>query len=332
MQKTVKGRGNKPNKRLGWLPELDRLLITGIKHGSAQKKDAINKILQLVPGRTRGECWQRIRCLRKTPELAALQERHPGLSKKAGGAGAARRPFSRPWTPADDDRLLNLAGYEPVERIAQRMGRSVRAVRFRIAALGMSARVTDGWSLRTLMAMLHVRHSRVRQLIGSGVLRVRDPRITQDSLAAFVQESRVSLDPSAVERITAAMAKSEEGYAWERTADLFGVSLAQVETWISNGQLMVVDTFVTDRAFEEFCKKHGDELNLALIDPATAKWLVNEYGVSPSAAHGRTVSRVQKHVLVIRACQCGRKIAGNAYFRHVRICQTTATTGLRDAI
>src|SRR5208283_4429332 len=112
MQKTVKGRGNKLNKRLGWLPELDRLLIAGIKHGPAQKKDAINKILYLVPERTRRECWQRIRDLRKTPELAALQERHPGSSKKSAEAAAAQRHVSRPWTETDDDKLLNLAGYE----------------------------------------------------------------------------------------------------------------------------------------------------------------------------------------------------------------------------
>ena len=39
-------------------------------------------------------------------------------------------------------------------------------------------------------------------------------------------------------------------------------------------RIEVADTFVTDRAFEEFCKKHGDEISIALIDPATAKWLI----------------------------------------------------------
>ena len=47
------------------------------------------------------------------------------------------------------------------------------------------------------------------------------------------------------------------------------------------------------------------------IDPATASWLVNEYRVSHK--NGRTVSRAQKHALVIRACKCGRKIAGRAH-------------------
>ena len=37
---------------------------------------------------------------------------------------------------------------------------------------------------------------------------------------------------------------------------------------------------------------------MTLIDPATAKWLVSEYGVSQSATNGMTVSRIQKHALV----------------------------------
>jgi len=206
--------GQQSTKSSKQLAAIDRLLIAGIKLGPAKKREAINKVLELVPDWTRGNCWQRIRDLRKTPELAALKELPLGKAKKSADAAATRRPVSAPWTPADDEWLLNLAGYEPVKRIAQRMNRSVRAVRFRIVALGLSARVTDGWSLRAFMATLRVRHSRVRQLIGSGILRVRDPRITTVSLAAFVEKNRVSLNPSAVERVTAAQAKGEEGYKW----------------------------------------------------------------------------------------------------------------------
>ena len=59
---------------------------------------------------------------------------------------------------------------------------------------------------------------------------------------------------------------------------------------ISNRQLKLVDLFVTNRAFEEFCKNHGEELKASLIDPPTAKWLANEYGVSEVAANDRRVS------------------------------------------
>jgi len=313
------------------LAAIDQMLLAAIKQGSAKKRAAITRILELVPGWSRGQCWQRIRYLQKTTELAADAERKSRKTTRSGISVAARRWASAPWTPADDDRLLNLAGYEPVKKIAQRLGRSVRAVRFRLGALGMSAKVTDGWSLRALRKMLHVSPVRLRYLIGNGMLRVRDPRISPSSLAVFCDKNRASLEPSVRDRVAAALLKGEDGYMWERAADLIGATVAQVQSWICAGQLRVVDTFVTDRAFEEFCKKHGDQINMMLINPATTKWLVSEYGVSQSVTDGATVSGVQKHALVTRACQCGRKIAGNAYFRHSRICQTTTTTNLQDA-
>jgi len=312
------------------LAAIDQLLIAGIKLGPAKKREAINRVLELVPEWTRGDCWQRINELRRAAKRAAREERHPPTAKERGEAAAARRPAPRPWTPADDDRLLNLAGYEPVKRIAQRLDRSVRAVRFQMAALGISARVTDAWSLRALRKMLRVRPCRLRYFIGNGLLKVRDARISASSLAAFCEQNQLSLSASTLERMTAALVKGNEGYTWERAAELLGVTVAQIQVWISAGQLKVVNTSVTDRSFEEFCKKHGDQINMTLIDPATAKWLVSEYGVSPSATNGKTVSRVQKHVLVIRACHCGRKIAGNAYFRHVRTCQSVASASAQS--
>jgi hypothetical protein len=323
MQKTVKGRGNK----LGWLPELDRLLIAGMKHGTAQKKDAINKILRLVPKWTRRDCWHRIRHLRKTSELAGHATAH--LRAKIDRKDRPVRQGSlTPWTAADDDKLLNLAGYEPAKKIAQRLGRSERAVRFRLGALGMSAKVTDGWSLRELRKMLRVSPARLRYLIGNGMLRVRDPRISASSLAVLCDKIRTSLDSSATERIAAALATRDDAYSWDRAANLLGVPVAQVQVWISASQLRVVDTFVTDRALEEFCKKHGGEINTSLIDPATVKWLVSEYGVPNLAETNRKVSRAQKHALLVRTCARGRRIAGNAYFRHVKICQSAPPSSL----
>src|SRR5271157_1149847 len=194
-------KGNKPGKQLA---AIDRLLIAGIKQGPAKKRDAINRILELVPEWTRGDCWQRIRHLRKTREFAALGDRYPGKAKKSGTSGTIRRSSCSPWTPADDDRLLNLAGYEPVKKIAQRLGRSVRAVRFRLGALGISGKVTDGWSLRALRKLLRVSPARLRYLIGNGMLRVRDPSISASSLAVLCDKIRTSLDSSAIERIAAA--------------------------------------------------------------------------------------------------------------------------------
>lgn len=165
----------------------------------------------------------------------------------------------------------------------------------------MSAKVSDGWSLRTLRKLLRVSPGRLRHLIGTGMLRVRDPRVTTRSLLALCSKNSRSLDDSTLEKIRAALMK-HDAYSWDRAADLLGIPVEQLQTLISKGKLKVLDPFVTDRSFEEFFRKHGDQLNMSLIDPATAKWLINEYGVSANGNRG-TVSRAQKHALVIRACK-----------------------------
>jgi hypothetical protein len=306
------GKNPQPKINPRFLPVIDRVLIAGLKLGPAGKHEAINKVLLLVPEWKRGDCWRRIRQLRRSSAIAGLASCTPEkLAPETDSSRSGSRQRSRPWTSADDDRLLNWAGYEPVSKIAQRLGRSVRAVRFRLGALGMSAKVSDGWSQRALRKLLRVSPARLRYLIGTGMLRVRDPRITTVSILALCNRNGFSLDHAAMDRITVALCK-HDACPWERAADLLGIAAEQLQTFICKGKLKVLDPFVTDRSFEEFCRKHGDQINMSLIDPATAKWLVSEYGVS-QGSDGRQVSRAQKHALVIRTCKCGRKIAGNIF-------------------
>ena len=201
-------KGNKPGKQLA---AIDRLLIAGIKQGPAKKREAINRILQLVPGWTREDCWQRIRLLRKSPELAGPAEGHTSKAKSPRETRPVRRPPAMPWTPADDDKLLKLAGYETVNKIAQRLGRSERAVRCRLGALGISGKVTDGWSLRTLQTTLRVRRPRLRKLTGIGMLKVRDPRISASSLAV---QPRESIIPPCTRSCVSPPALRPPSFAW----------------------------------------------------------------------------------------------------------------------
>jgi len=230
----------------------------------------------------------------------------------------------------DDETLLDLAGYEPVTKIAERLGRSVRAVRFRLGALGMSARVKDGWSQRGLRKLLRVSRARLRYLVASGMLRVRDPRITGSSLAQLYEKKYPTGDDSHGRRPRAAVA-DEAAYSWNRAARTLGVTQDDIRRLISEGELRLLDTFVTDRSFEDFCRKHGNEVNLSLMDPATKKWLMGEYGISEDA-EGKAVPRAQKHALIVRECRCGRKIAGNVYFRHVRHCRVPQAHAMRQAV
>lgn len=303
------------NPRL--LPAIDQLLVAGIKLGPNKKHEAINKILKLVPEWKRGDCWRRIRQLRRTPALASSHADED--LKKTENNGSAHRLFSRPWLQEDDDRLLDLAGYEPVTKIAERLGRSVRAVRFRLGALGMSARVKDGWSQRGLRKLLRVSRARLRYLVASGMLRVRDPRITGSSLACWFEKNELVGDNTHNHRLRAAIVE-QDAYSWKRAARILGITIEGIQRLIAEGQLKLLDTFVTDRSFEDFSRKHGSEINLSLMDPATKGWLMDEYGIS-KAADGKAVPRAQKHALIVRECKCGRKIAGNVYFRHVRHCR-----------
>ena len=306
------------------LSAIDRLLIAGIRVGPHTKRDTVNKVLQLVPEWKRGDCWKRIRLLRRTGKIAKPQRPSPAHGEKDAKSehGVISR---RPWTTEDDDRLLTWAGYEPVDKIGQRLCRSEKAVRCRLCALGMSARVTDGWSLRELRKLLRVSPVRLRQFIGAGMLRVRDPRITAKSLAAFCKQNCTSPDPSDVPRSATVRAARKEAYTWERAAEFLGVDVSQVQTWISAGYLKVMDTFITDRPFEEFVRRHSSESNLNLIDPAVRKWLVQEYGLTSGQSNGCSVTRAQKHALILRTCRCGRTIAGNVYFRHLKSCKAAPT-------
>jgi len=309
-------------------PVIDQLLVAGIKLGPQKKHDAINKILELVPGWKRGDCWRRIRQLRRTPALA-IPSTEQDL-KNTDSNGSFHRPFSRPWLKEDDETLLDLAGYEPVTKIAERLGRSVRAVRFRLGALGMSARVKDGWSQRGLRKLLRVSRARLRYLVASGMLRVRDPRIIGSSLAQLYEKKYPTGDDSYGRRPRAAIA-DEAAYSWKRAARTLGVTQDDIRRLISEGKLRLLDTFVTDRSFEDFCRRHGNKINLSLMDPATRKWLMGEYGISEDAK-GKGVPRAQKHALIVRECRCGRKIAGNVYFRHVRHCRVSQAQAMRQAV
>jgi hypothetical protein len=306
--------------RFTWLPELDRLLCVGIKHGGSVKHDAIDKVLKLVPELTRGDCWRRIRYLRRTPELPALHTQANDSPTRLQDDVAKRAPLRR-WTATEDDRLMDWAGYETVAVIAKRLKRSERAIRFRLGALGVSARVTDGWSLRSLRKMLRVSPSTLRRFIGTGALRVKDPRVSASSVAAFLETRGDLLNSAVVTRNAVTLGQRDEGYTAERTAELLGTSVMQVQEWLCAGRLKVLNTFVTDRSFQDFCRQHGQEFNLELMEPGMRKWLVKEYGVSEAAKSPQTVPRSKKHALVTRSCRCGRKVTGNAYFRHAKVCQ-----------
>jgi hypothetical protein len=357
-------------RTVAWLPEIDRILIVGMKHGPRGIREATNKVLSLGAGLTRADCWKRLRSLRETGNgnhpaprnwsaelkellregyqqggekkreaIKAVRDLYPGLPSNTPSRFARRQgwfpksnngPSRRPWTKHEERKLWELAGYEPAARIGERLGRSEGAVRFRLKSLGLSVKVKDGWAFRALQELLHVGPSKLRRFIADSSLRVRDPRISAKSLVAL-REDRIAagrVPTEAVEGVPRKLLKNANGYSWGSAAKLLGVDVGQVREWIAEGKLKIIDGFVTERAFQDFCKKRGSELNSALLGNDVHDWLVEGYSLPASVdTDAQLIAGNQKHALVTRRCPgCRRPMRGNIFFRHIKTCNRRALT------
>ncbi len=369
----ARGTNAKVNGKLSspWLPQVDQILLVGMKHGSRGIRAATNKILSLRAGFTRGDCWKRLRLLRernngnhvpprnwpqevkdllrrgyeeggakKSQAIKAIRELYPGLPCHTASRFARRQGWrtaraadqrSRLWTDHEERKLWELAGYEPAARIGERLGRSEGAVRYRLKMLGLSVKVKDGWSFRALQELLHVGPSKLRRFVVSGSLRVRDPRISARSLERLWESRLATAIPAPQIGVTEALRKKlrkgPDSYSWGSAAKLLCVTVEQVQTWIARGDLKIVDGFVTERAFQDFCRKCGSELNGILLGDEVRHWLADGYTLRLSAdASVDAVPSSAKHALVTRQCpKCQRRMRGNVFFKHVKDCKGGAT-------
>lgn len=311
-----------------WSSEDDRILCDGYQAGWQEKRRAVSKILKLHPDWHPHVIWKR---------AAKLH-----LIRKAPKRGQERSHSA--WSEHDDQILLNLAGYKTAVAIAKMLHRSEVAVRYRLTLLGKSSRVhLEGFSRHALASGLHLGNRTIQRLIVEGLLEVRDPRITRESLdslrklgpsgnAPFAADSSASngggtdspsRNASASIKRSAPSWKSRAKRVWLEVANSLGISVESIESLILRRILKLYDPRITEKSLRNFCRLHGSFIDQEFLNRETREWLQGSMDWVRTA--GESASRgllaLRKHAHIVRQCpSCGDKIRGNVFFKHLRKC------------
>jgi hypothetical protein len=228
-----------PLAKRACIKEIDQILLSVLNAGRKEVHTAIEGILKGWPGLTRDELWDRLRYLRgrcsqvhkgqtewNEEDLAILrtcyaQGRagarkaikklracHPDWSARSirrkamelGLTTSSGKP--KPWSEQELGSLLWDAGEKPVEKIAQKLRRSVKAVHQMLSSRGVSSRVRvpKSYTLRRVAKLLGVSDRIVRLWFQKGFFgesankgRNREgspslPRVSAAALVAFCQK------------------------------------------------------------------------------------------------------------------------------------------------
>lgn len=318
-----------------WSPEDERILDRGYQTGWQGKRDAIRELLKRHPG------WR--------PHTVWSHAAKLGLVHRKDQRGQERARLA--WSEEDEGILLDLSGYKSARKIAKLLHRSEAAVRSHLSVLGKSSRVDlDGFSRHALATQLHLSSSTIQRWIVQGLLEVRDPRITRESLDRLAGSGRlsaslriraepsgipaVSVEPkenpgagvsgalSPAEPATPSKPSSRAKRAWTEVANCLGVPLAAVEELIACGALKMYDPTIPEKSFRNFCRRYGSVINWDALDYETRDWLRSVMDFNPHAGESvaKRLKTLRKHAEIVRHCECGRTIRGNAFFRHRKRC------------
>jgi hypothetical protein len=322
-----------------WSVEDEKILHAGYQIGWRGKREAICELLKRHPDWRPHVIWRRAEKL--------------GFVRRPPKRGQERSHVA--WSENDDRILLDLAGYKRVPVIAKMLHRSEAAIRYRLTTLGKSSRThVEGFARSALARDLHLSTNAIQRLIVEGLLEVRDPRITRHSLDSLRQsgrleairqqqtqvqtsqesdgemalapppagssKSRDSVDPAAGVRA------SRAERVWGEVAQSLGITVSIVEGFIAHGILKFYDPVITEKSVERFCRRYGSYIEYDFLNRETREWLQNSMDWKRTA--GETATRrlipLRKHARVVRRCaKCGRSVRGNAFFRHVKGCNSS---------
>lgn len=306
-------------KRIVWGVEDDALLQTGYGLGGAQKHQAIRAVLEKHPDWEASTVWKRAR------KLNLVRERSTSDARKR----------QHRWSHEEDQTLLGLAGEMRLNTIAQRLGRSERAVACRLAWWGKRSRVhNEGYARTSLARDLHLGWTTIQRLIVDGFLEVRDPRVTKESLTRlkrsaesgneFVENATSKAGCRPPNPLGSIQVSGRAKRIWTAVAHKLNVNQGVIEGLIMKGVLKLCDSRVTESSLQAFCHRYGAVINRDFLSRDTRAWLQSCMDFDPGAGHdlARRFAASREHALKIRTCEkCGRIIRGNVFFRHTKNCQ-----------
>lgn len=335
-----------------WSAEDDQILSRGYEEGCSGKQKAIRELLKRHPDWRPHVIWKRAA---KLHLIRKLSKRWQDRSRSA-------------WSEHDNQLLLNLAGYKTPRTIARMLHRSEAAVRYHLMLLGKSSRVhLEGFSRQGLATDLHLGKKTVQRLIVEGLLEVRDPRITRDSLDRLCKSGRLgathrqdvqasctpptrngersvpaigNLSPS-IQLARTSGKSSRADRVWAEVARSLGVTVLTIKNLILHRALKLYDPTITEKSLRDLCRRYGSLINYEFLNRETREWLQNSMDLVRASGESasRRMAPLRKHARIVRRCtNCGHAIRGNVFFSHVKKCgakpsknadQQSALSGLR---
>jgi hypothetical protein len=324
--------------RSTWDPEDERILRQGYQTGWQGKREAVCQLVKRHPDWRPHVIWQHATKL--------------GLVQKTSKRGQERS--RRAWSQDDDRTLLDLSGYKRVRVIAKMLHRSEAAIRYRLTMLGKSSRVhVEGFARSALASELHLSMNAIQRFIVEGLLEVRDPRITRESLDCLRQSGRLEairqsggcppadlteasgreMTPSAVgtsksrssvECSGTSGGPSRAKRVWAEAAESLGITVDTAERLITRGILKFYDPTITEKSLRHFCRRYGSFIEYDFLNRETREWLQSsmDWVRTTGESASYRLAPLRRHARVVRRCaKCGRSIRGNVFFRHLKRCK-----------
>ena len=315
-------RGQRQRSHSIWSSEDEQILREGYQAGWQGKREAVCRLLKRHPD------WR--------PHVIWQHARKNGFVQRTSKRGQERSRLA--WTDEDHRVLLDLAGYKNVRVIAKILHRSEAAVRYHFTTLGKSSRVhVEGFARSSLASDLHISTRAIQRFIVEGLLEVRDPRITRESLDCLRQSGQLqaiqtndvcpTLDTSQDPRehpVTSPAKLSRGKRVWAEVATSLGMPVKTVETLIARGVLKFYDPTITEKSLRHFCRHYGSFIEYDLLNRETREWLQNSMDWVRTSGESacRRVAPLRRHARIMHRCEkCRRPIRGNSFFRHLKRCR-----------